>query len=328
MERVTLQAIRQQHQLLQLASGGEGVVYSMSGDPALVYKEYKVTVRPTLNATALQDLVDLPSSVPPEDWRHIASRSLWPQTLVTDGPVPVGFLMSRIDGRFYRRYGLGNNPKTVLCEWNYLVYQGSPVPPNMMSEIPRMDTRATLRLIRDLAATVSILHRNGVVIGDLSGRNLVWAPDEVVLLDCDSFRLDGRPGTTPSKQSPGWIDPTIGSGDTTQVSDVYKLGVAAYRALWHEPNRMPDPGELRATARTDIPDVVVDLIASSVQPSGRPTAKDWVESIERVNRYAGRPVIATRDPSGELARPNAASSTSVPLATQRPAAQRPSLPLH
>jgi len=307
VQRVDLTSIRSQ--LTELASGGEGIVHSISGQPQLVYKEYKRIVLPKLNVAALEGLADLQSHIPANDWARISDRTTWPHTLVFEGSQVVGFLMDRIPASFLKKYGLARSPRNVLCEWNYLIHRGGTTAATMVSEIPQVDTKIILSLIKDLASTVQVLHRSGVVIGDMSGKNLIWdispAP-RVLIIDCDSFRLDGKPSTTDPKQSPEWTDPTVGGGPTTMGSDIYKLGIAAYRSLWRSTSGEPSQSTLRNQTPPGVPADLVELIVSSTAPSGRPTAEDWVHTIDRIHRFGGRPVIGAgqaRDPSGPVARP-------------------------
>ena len=333
MKRVEFSTFRAN--LTELASGGEGIVHEIAGQPQLVFKEYKRIVLPKLNTVALEGLADLESQIPHSDWARIADRTTWPHTLVYDGGQVVGFLMDRIPATYYKKYGLRQSPRTVPCEWNYIIHRGSTSAASMVSEIPTVDVKAILSLIKDLAVTVQVLHRSGVVVGDMSGKNLIWdiAPSpRVLLIDCDSFRLDGRPSTTDAKQSPEWVDPTVGAGQTTMQSDIYKLGLAAFRSLWQATAGDPSPTRLNR----DIPDGVsrdlVQLIESSTARSGRPTADDWVQLLDRIDRFGGRPVLGARqvpDPSGPVTRPtvrpklNLASGSGSQPASPAPGAPPP-----
>ena len=295
--RTKLATIRSE--LDQLATGGEGIVYSVRSKPDVVYKEYKVNIRPTLNILALEGLVDLGPAINAEDWARISSRTSWPHTLVIDGAQPTGFLMNRIDKRFYKNYGLKKNPRRVLCEWNHIVYQAEPLGVGMTSDIPRLDTPQKLALVHDLAHTIAILHRHNVIVGDISGRNLLWTLDpepQVMIIDCDSFRIDGKPGTSPSKQSPYWTDDLAIGRDTDQSSDCHKIAVAAYRAILHDPSKPPSPDKILNTHRDDIPHDIRNLIAAGLENTNRPSAAEWANCFERLNRFGGRIVLST-DPS-------------------------------
>ena len=344
MRRVDLGSISQQ--LTELASGGEGIVHSIAGQPTLVFKEYKRVVLPKLNITALEGLASLESRIPAADWQRISSRTTWPHTLVYDGSSPVGFLMDRVPSTYYKKYGLARSPRTVLCEWNYLIHRGGTTNANMTSEIPTVDDKIILALVQDLAKTVQALHRNGVIIGDMSGKNLIWDvnPTQVLIIDCDSFRIDGAPATTDPKQSPDWIDPMVGKGSTNMESDIYKLGIAAYRAFWRVPSGDPTPTIIRTNPPRSIPDPLVEIIARSIQSTGRPSADDWVNAIEQINRFGGRTVIKARgpnDPTGPIPRPtmgsagagapptggSATAPPAPPVLNQQPPRERPRLPL-
>lgn len=311
MRRVEFSSIQQQ--LTELASGGEGVVHNIGGQPLLVFKEYKRVVLPKLNVTALEGLASLESRIPAADWALISSRTSWPHTLVYDGNQPVGFLMDRVPDTFWKSYGLARSPRTVLCEWNYLIHRGQPANANMVSDIPQVENKVIVSLVHDLAKTVQALHRSGVVIGDMSGKNLIWDvnPLRVLIIDCDSFRIDGAPATTDTKQSPDWIDPTVGNGQTSMSSDIYKLGIAAYRALWRVTSGDPVASTIRANPPQGVPSALVELIATSIEPTGRPSADDWVSTLDQAFRYGGRPVVRAgqaRDSSAPIVRPTLATA--------------------
>jgi hypothetical protein len=86
----------------------------------------------------------------------------------------------------------------------------------------------------------------------------------------------------PPKQTPEWDDPTLTSYETTQASDVYKLALAAYRAVWIASSDRP-PADRGATPLPDgIPPELAQFIGSSVAPAGRPTAHDWMDGLNAV----------------------------------------------
>ena len=113
----------------------------------------------------------------------------------------------------------------------------------------------------------------------------------VLLIDCDGIRPVGGGGVVTPKQSPDWDDPTLTHHQTTQASDVYKLALAAYRAVWLASSDRP-PAGLATTATPDgVPQELARLIAESAVPSGRPTAQDWADRLTRATLLHGRPVV-------------------------------------
>jgi hypothetical protein len=266
-------------QLSKLAAGGEGVVYSITGLPDRVFKQYKSNLNEPPDYSVLARLVELPQALKPSDKLLLLSRTTWPTHLVIDSGRPCGFLMPALSANHYRRYGLRANPHNVLCDWNQITYSGQVLPTHMVTEIPNLATEQVIALLGDLARTVSVMHQHNIVVGDMSGKNLIWSPQQMTttLIDCDSFRVEGQ-GVCVAKESPGWIDPALAGRPTDKSSDVYKMGVAAYRSLWRAPEGQsisPDDVRARASTRT-VPPHIVELVSSSLSTNGRPAIEDWV----------------------------------------------------
>jgi hypothetical protein len=305
--------------LNELASGGEGVVFLIANRPGDVYKEYKQVVRGQLNIAALRNLVAMPDQMTPSDRQRLMERTAWPHTLVNTGAMTHGFLMEKVSPRFMRRYGLRTHQKSVLCEWTYLVYQKQELPANMASDIPILSFGQKIELLKDFAATMEIMHRYGIVVGDISGRNLLWTsnPESIFIIDCDSFRVDGQPGTTESKESPHFMDPHKPKDQPTDKStDIYKLAIAAYRAIWHDAQGEPTPESVRQNLPNEVPGGLADLIARSIGPGPRPTAADWKSGLDNLFKFGGRKVIKAKDPTNPGVR-------SVPPAVGTPAPPKP-----
>jgi len=284
----------------RLSEGGEGIVFRLRNQPTLVYKEYKANQLPHLNIQALEELMNVVSTWEKSHQIRLLSRTVWPQTLVAHGQEKRGFLMPAIEDAFYRRYGLRTNPKRVLCDWNQLSYQDVPLPAHMISEVPRPSVEEKMMLIEDLSTTVNLLHQHDIIVGDMSGKNLIWTtqPNRVVIIDCDSFRIDGRKGVCIHKESPGWIDPTLQGRETTKESDIYKLGVAAFRSLWNDPSSIVTPQLVDQTRNSSIPAALISLISASVGATNRPTSHDWVRTLSEILRYRGRPVVTATQTTG------------------------------
>jgi hypothetical protein len=293
-----------QPHLTKIAAGGEGVVHEVRTMPHVVFKQFKSSLPEPPDFRVLAELVEFPSKLKPADRDRLLSRTTWPTTLVTSGSSRItGYLMRALPTDLYRRYGLRANPQNVLCDWNQISYSGEILPPHMVSEIPALSTEQILIILADLVATVGILHRNGCAVGDMSGKNLVWSasPLSTMLIDCDSFRIGGR-GVCVPKESPGWIDSALAGGPTTMESDIFKIGVAAFRALWRvttgQTVTADDVRVRRGAGSGDIPPHVSELIEASIVPSGRVTIEDWIERC-RMNppRPILRPTVGARSGS-------------------------------
>lgn len=279
--------------LTEIGRGGEGIVFDVAGMPGVVYKEYLPRTGVILNRDALERMIDLPRRLPASDQQRLATRSAWPSDIVVDGDRIVGYLMPRIPEAYWRTHGARHDPRKVACDWNYLTHRAHwQNSTSIVSDVPRLNTPDILRLIADLAGTMAILHRNGIVMGDISGKNLLWTDRpglDVYAIDCDAFRPEGANAVNAPKESPDWGDPAVTHGRTDRASDVYKLGLAAYRALWSQASRTPP---LRPGSRGDIPEEMVDLIWRSLSMQDRPNVDAWVRTTRQLIVFGDRPIVA------------------------------------
>ena len=317
--------------LTELGRGGEGVVFDVTARPGTVFKEYLPRTGLVLRRDALERLVALPARMSASDQRVLASRTAWPTALVIDGARLAGYLMPRIPDIYWRTHGARHDPRHVVCDWNFLAYRqqwsGSEA---IVSDVPRATGRQALELVMDLARTMRILHRYDLVMGDVSGRNLLWTdkPEpRVFVIDCDAFRPEGGDAVCPSKESPEWDDPEVSGSRTTRASDVYKLGLAAYRAIWAASAKRPT-GDLQLPE--GVPDALADLVRRSVRPSGRPSAREWVDQLATALRFEGRPVVridaARRPGPGSDGPPTGPIAVTPTPRKEQPPGGRPVIP--
>jgi len=269
--------------LLELGQGAEGRVFGLANDPLMAYKEYFTVSHSPPNLEAMRRLVDLPSRWEESARRWIFNRTAWPRTAITDGERLRGYLMGRIPNEFFFTHGLVHRPRSVLCDWNYLSMRDRfRHNDRLVSDIPSPTSAEVSRLLLDLARTLAVLHRHNVIAGDLSGRNILWtnSPDwRILLIDCDGFRLRGTAAVNFSKETPDWEDPEVAGSHTSERSDVYKLGLAAYRALWAATTNLPPPGlDTRAVPAGSHP-ALHSLISRSTSRSDRPSADEWVATL-------------------------------------------------
>lgn len=279
--------------LTQLGDGGEGVVYRASKVPGQVYKEYKPAVAHEVNPRGLEATIGILGQLPESGRSFVSERSAWPHTLVRKNGSVTGFLMQEIPAEFSCQHGMVGRPRTVLNDWNKLVTRDDWMDkPNIESTVPRLnvnskqDEKAILGLLLDLASFFSHLHEKDVVVGDVSGRNILWTTTPrptVFLIDCDGFRVQGDRAVTSSKQSPDWFDPHL-AGDTTLDSDRFKLATAIYRAYFSDAFGTPaDPKKSGGPNGAKI----LALAQQGVSAANRTTAGQWCELLEEIE--SGRP---------------------------------------
>jgi hypothetical protein len=309
-------------QMVELGRGGEGAVFKVPNLGDKVYKEFLAASYTSPDHSALTRLIDLQNQWTPEEKVWLTNRTVWPETIVLDNGNLKGFVMPGIQRRYFRKHGIRLNPKTVLCEWNYLSLRTKfHNNPNIVTEVPRVTPPDALALVHDFAKTMKILHKYGVIIGDISGKNLLWTDTpsfQVMVIDCDSFRIMGQGGVASPKQSPDWDDPHLNGKPTSQESDIYKLAIAAFRAIWASGTDRPSaPSYVVPAAPQGVPDEVRGLIARSLQPTGRPTAEEWEKVLALPAMFRGRPAVKMGTSSGSRpSQPNPNHGT--PMGTPRP----------
>jgi DNA-binding helix-hairpin-helix protein with protein kinase domain len=149
----------------EVARGGEGAVFDVQGDPALVAKLY---LRP-LTEEKRKKLVWMAANASPA----LSAHTAWPQATLHRSPglPPVGFLMRRIA-----------DYKPV-----HLLYS----PATRANEFPDRDWGFLLTVASNIACAFEEVHSAGHVVGDVNERNVLVSPASGTarLIDCDSFQI-------------------------------------------------------------------------------------------------------------------------------------------
>jgi hypothetical protein len=282
-------------ELALLGEGGEGRVFRASSRPGEVYKEFRRELLAELDPGALVTTISLLASMPDAARSVVKERTTWPRTVVTSGGQFCGFLMPELPDGASCVHGLQQSPSVRLCTWDLLAYRArTRSNPNLRSDTSTVDESHVLAVIHDLARLVEVLHRHSIVLGDISGRNILWyakGEPRVMLIDCDGARVEGTRAVTKSKQSPDWIDPANLTA-TNLDSDRYKLALAVYRGYFsaetQKPSRENLPSESGELGRE------IHRLAVEAMEGTRPTAAEWVALLDRSlarRAWAGRPVL-------------------------------------
>ncbi|HEY1351788.1 MAG TPA: hypothetical protein VGF67_19375 [Ktedonobacteraceae bacterium] len=153
----------------RLSAGGEGTIYRVVGEPGLVAKLYHA-YSPEREAKLARMLASPPGD-PARRQGHISIA--WPTERLFDRAGRcVGFLMPFID--------------TTLCYPLLRLYN----PKDRRDVLPGFTWRYLVRVARNLASVLRVLHRKGYVVGDLNESNiLVTSTALVTLVDCDSMQV-------------------------------------------------------------------------------------------------------------------------------------------
>ena len=179
-----------------LGAGGQGRVFDApnlrlpDAPGSLVYKEYKSVPQ---SGYGLRKLVKIRNGLDPEARRKLDQRTAWPVRVVEDADRVCGVIMPRIPDSYLQTRML---PGTGKIEDGIREVQNLLIPPARALRVGMPVPTPTERLMicRDFAAALHLVHKNDLVVGDLSARNGLYRLDErpsVMLVDCDAIRVRG-----------------------------------------------------------------------------------------------------------------------------------------
>ncbi|MEU4422036.1 hypothetical protein AB0F81_15535 [Actinoplanes sp. NPDC024001] len=259
----------------EIGSGGQGRVFAVPMRPPFVFKEYRADLLGEVDVGVLASLVGLLHSLDGEQRAHLQRHAAWPVHLVSRNGVICGFLMERLPPDFLVRVrllsgyrDLPGQVQLLLNDDQYLAARELPV-----------DDRFRLELLTDVAATMAVLHRLDVAVGDLSPNNLYFSwnpPLRCHFIDCDAMRVRG--GTVlPPVETDDWQVPRPDEQPATKQSDSYKFGLLCVR-LFAGDQSTTDPAPVRragpavyALARRSL----------SASPRRRPSLRDWERALRK-----------------------------------------------
>jgi DNA-binding helix-hairpin-helix protein with protein kinase domain len=146
----------------QLQSGGEGSVHPVVGRPSLVAKVFH-RMPPDRTLQKLVEMVRLRNS-------ELESVAAWPIDVLRDSSGVIrGFLMPRVDG---------NIVDSVMHPGMQRVHY------------PAVTYGFLVQVAVNVMEAAAVLHRAGIVIGDINERNIIVLPDATArFIDTDSFQI-------------------------------------------------------------------------------------------------------------------------------------------
>jgi hypothetical protein len=264
--------------------GGQGRVHPLPDHPGWLYKRYHDTT--PVDPDGLLALVEWRRQLTGRDRRIVDVRTAWPQYVV-EHPGGHGVVIRRAPARFFHVFGdeeVGTDLQFACLDTATWGGAGPAGP------------RTAVAIVYRYAQVLDVLHRNGVVYGDMSHTNMLWtsAPGwpGVFVIDCDAAWLTTGPRGVPFSETPPWIDPWPNdlTAERLRRLDLFKLGQLFLRTYYHW------PGKITATTTSlglhDEPPVtrrITDLLTASLrrdrphQP--RPRARDWLDPLVVLERH-------------------------------------------
>lgn len=308
-------------ELTRLARGGQGIVYegvSVTGGfaEAAVYKEYTAQSLQMIDAAALEAMPTFLERLPAAARDRLMSIAAWPCATVYDSGGLTGFVMPKIRDDFFIDLTFANSSGRSLADMQHLLN-----PPDFVARLGIAITdEQRCELLRETASALVFLHGNGVCVGDVSPKNLLFrlSPPGVYFIDCDAMRVNGN-SVLPQADTPNWWTPQGEEKATTQ-SDAYKLGLLALRMFageqhFKEPQSLPD-----STSRL-LRQLITDTLS---RPAGkRPAPLAWTHILGRVieDLQHRQATAAPPAPATLAARPQpAVTAPAAPRPTPLPAA--------
>ncbi len=249
----------------KLGNGGQGTVFRLVDGTLLKLYHPGIAVL----SDELARLIDLPDGRGDLSGAPVA----WPSGRVFDGGRCVGLLMPEVPARFATSMA----GRRRLLELQYLLYPRRA----MWADLALPTGTQRRRIAVAYLELFKVLHRNGVVVGDVSMRNLLWSlvgGPSVFAIDCDGFRVAGRPPAVRPADTAGWEDPARPS-EVTLDTDRYKLALVTLRVLLGNHTVTPEDVCRKEFLRCLLGQNVSALARYAAQPGRRPPADCWLAAL-------------------------------------------------
>ncbi|GAA0447108.1 hypothetical protein Aca07nite_57750 [Actinoplanes capillaceus] len=318
-----------------LGKGGTAVIYrlpgfQLPGHPPLVYKEYKDRTRAIAGPALKRGLLDLVRRrLAMTDQQRAAWDRLvtWPLRVVVDGDEACGILLPLIPAAYFQDLHTRSGQRRRVPREVDMLFGDTKDMARIGLSATSADQRRAVAV--QIARVCALTHHRNVVLGDISGRNMVYDVSgprpQVMIIDADAARVEGSRGAFGGQpQTPHWEPPeallaasqlraarkrgdqksinTLLPRTTVQnrATDVYKLALMLVRVVDHgrgkAVNRKPDAA-LRIFRRAwGKPAAELLERAMGAAPDDRPTARELYESMRPGGPPAPKPQPKPQSP--------------------------------
>ena len=272
-----------------LGSGGQGRVvavdnYQIDGRWPAVLKTYNNSV--ALDVRGLEKIAAFPDQLHHNNRDWLTAVTSWPQAIAMDNGNVCGFLMRAVPDIYtFDFMTRTQGSKARLSTVEFLLNSDSYVRSTGIS----ISDRDRLNLLANLGDTISRMHALGIVVGDLSPKNLLFnfrSYSGCFLIDCDAISLRGE-SALQQVDTPGWEIPT-GEEKGTEASDAYKFGLLAIRLF----ARDQDSRDVSAVAALSPELGRLAQFSQDSNPLNRPGPGAWVGAIQSAAASASSVSVA------------------------------------
>lgn len=286
--------------LTPLGSGNSGDVFAISGSDE-VYKELNARASAIGGREWAVGAVGFWRSLSSAERAHLASIAVWPTDTVEDRGQVVGVVMPRIPVDYWHtRVAYDGTTKSFDNAFKWLMQDRSHLAQRDLDVAAVTDTAVKVSLLAQVAEAVAWLHARGVVFGDISYSNFVFAlnPPRVLLLDCDAVATGPATRQGLGRHTPAYTPPEHQPhlGDVSESTDVYKLGILMLSVLTPgDGATQRKPRHLTLLDRATPARVVALLTAALDQrPAVRPSAAELARCVTDYARRLSQPPVANR----------------------------------
>src|SRR5690349_14125333 len=159
-----------------LDSGAQGKVFAVPGlrmqyAPSLVFKQYKPEVARALDVAVLESMPAYLESLPFAEGMELLSMAAWPCRLAEDGGAVIGFVMPAIPDAFFLQMKKSSGMSREAAEFQHLLNDEGFLARRGIS----LSDRNRYQLLHEAARALSVFHRHGIAVGDLSPKNFLFA---------------------------------------------------------------------------------------------------------------------------------------------------------
>ncbi|HDM8237087.1 protein kinase domain-containing protein [Vibrio campbellii] len=205
----------------QLASGGQGVVYTTELPQVLIKgftskdEAAKKRWRAHIEWLIRQDIADLKLAKP----------------LILLKEPRTGYVMELMDGLVPLKTLMDSFIEATdnISEENQA--------PHIQNYLDQGGLRRRIRILCQLARTLNQLHSRGMLYGDISPDNIFVSDDpnyaETWLIDCDNISFDSHSGLTVHTPDYGAPEVVRGEAMLSSLTDCWSFAVIAYQLLTH-----------------------------------------------------------------------------------------------
>lgn len=258
------------------------------------------------DSAALSRLVALRWGLDARERALLDGLAAWPLAVVEgdEGDV-VGCLVPLAAHPFYYLPAEEKNPGKVPQQAKWLVVAPKRARRAGAASVGERDVVARSTVLARVCLLLDLLHRHGVVYGDLSDRSVLFGVGEVAeafVVGCEGAAVgttsDELPGV--QRNSTGWAapetfdiedadaaktDPTMSRASSVQTveTDRYKLALLILRVLAPSGDgleRSRDAGRIRSVLDETGQQLMRDALEGA--PDARPTAADWYRYLRGV----------------------------------------------